>query len=148
VKPISECEVCGSKDANRKTKIDNAVLTVCDECVKFGEEIAVVEIKAAKKIIPRLEGLEQSVKSNFHLTIKNERVKRNLTQEELAKKLNEKASVMKRIEDGWEPPLNTIKKIERFFNIKLTEEVEEKRVETKASKAELTIGDVVEVNQS
>jgi putative transcription factor len=89
--------------------------------------------------------LEEAIKSNFHLLVKNERNKRNLTQEELAKKLNEKASIIKRVEDGWEPSIKIIKKLERFFNIKLTEEIEEKQIERKTDKKELTIGDVVEV---
>ena len=102
-------------------------------------------MREEKKIIPRLEEMEQAIKSNFHLLIKNERTKRGLTQEELAKKLNEKASIIKRIEDGWEPPINTIKKFERFFNIKLTEEMEEKQIENKSDRKELTIGDIIEV---
>ena len=89
--------------------------------------------------------MEHAIKTNFHLLIKNERNKRSLTQEELAKKLNEKESIIKRIEDGWEPPFNTIKKLERFFNVKLTEELEEKQIEKKTDKAELTIGDIIEV---
>jgi putative transcription factor len=140
-----ECEICGSRKADRKTRVDNAILTVCNECVSFGEEIPTVELREDKRIIPRLEEMEQIVKSNFHLTVKNERAKRNLTQEELAKKLNEKASVIKRIEDGWEPPINIIKKLERFFDIDLTEEIEEKQIEKRAEKKDLTIGDIVEV---
>jgi len=118
---------------------------VCDECVKFGEEVPIIELRAVKKIIPKLEGMENVIKPNFKNLIKNERTRRNLTQEELAKKLNEKASIIKRIEDGWEPSLITIKKLENFFNIKLTEELEEKQIEKKTDKKELTIGDVVEV---
>ena len=89
--------------------------------------------------------MEGAIKTNFHLLIKNERAKRSLTQEELAKKLNEKASLIKRVEEGWEPPLSMIKKLERFFNIELTEEIEEKQIESKTDRKELTIGDVVEV---
>jgi putative transcription factor len=89
--------------------------------------------------------MEEAIKTNFHLLIKNERAKRSLTQEELAKKLNEKASLIKRVEEGWEPPLSIIKKLERFFNIELTEEIEEKQIESKTDRKELTIGDVVEV---
>jgi uncharacterized protein (TIGR00270 family) len=70
----------------------------------------------------------------------------NLTQEQLAKKLNEKSSVIKRIEEGWEPPPTLIRKIEKFFNIKLTEEIEEKPLNKKTEKKKLTIGDVVEVS--
>jgi len=90
--------------------------------------------------------METTIKSNFHLLVKNERTKRNLTQEELAKKLNEKESIIKRIEDGWEPSLDVIKKLERFFNINLTEEIEEKQIEKKTDKTELTIGDIVEIH--
>ena len=143
---MGECEICGSIDANRRTRIDNAILSVCGECVKFGEEIPLIEVRKEKKFIPRLEEMQQSIKSNFYSQIKNERVKKNLTQEELAKKLNEKVSVIKRIEEGWEPSLNTISKLEKFFKIKLTEELEEKRLEKKECKTELTIGDVVEVH--
>ena len=141
---MSECELCGSKNATRKTKIDGAILTACEDCVRLGEEIPIVELISDKKKIPKLDLLE-SIKPNFYVLIKNERAKRNLTQEDLAKKLNEKSSVIKRIEDGWEPSINVIKKIERFFNIKLTEEVEEKQVEKKTENTKLTIGDVIEI---
>lgn len=111
----------------------------------FGEEIPIVELREEKRIIPKLEEMEQAIKSNFRLLVKSERAKRNLTQEDLAKKLNEKVSLIKRVEEGWEPPLNIVKKLERFFNIELTEELEEKQIESKTDKTELTIGDVVEV---
>ncbi len=111
----------------------------------FGEEIPIVELREEKRIIPKLEEMDQAIKSNFRLLVKSERAKRNLTQEDLAKKLNEKVSLIKRVEEGWEPPLNIVKKLERFFNIELTEELEEKQIESKTDKTELTIGDVVEV---
>jgi len=43
------CEVCGSKNANRKAKIEKAILTVCNECVKLGEEIPTFIKKETKK---------------------------------------------------------------------------------------------------
>ena len=69
----------------------------------------------------------------------------NLKQEDLAKKLNEKLSVIKRVEEGWEPTPILISKLEKFFNIKLTENAQEKSLEKKTKKEKLTIGDVVEV---
>ena len=142
---MSECELCGSKNANRKTKIDNAIMTTCEDCVRFGQEIPTVELRQVRKVVAPLAGMEKSIKSDFHKIIKSERARRNLTQEELAKKLNEKPSIIKRIEDGWEPSINTLKKFEKFFNIKLTEEVEEKQIEKKTDRNILTIGDVAEV---
>ena len=142
---MGECELCGSKKANRKIKIDESILSVCENCIKFGEEIPIIEFKSVKKRIPKIEELEKVIKSNFRLLIRDAREKMNLTQEQLAKKLNEKASLIKRIEDGWEPSLGLVKKLEKFFNIQLTEEVEEKSVEKKADRKKLTIGDIVEV---
>ncbi len=69
-----------------------------------------------------------------------------LKQENLAKKINEKMSTIKRVEEGWEPPSSLIKKLEKFFNIKLTEKPEEKSLEKKTDKKKLTVGDVVEIS--
>ena len=141
---ITECELCGSDKANRKTRIDGAVLTVCEKCVDFGEEIKPVELKIVKRI-PKLETVD-ILKPNFNEIIRNSRSKMNLKQEELAKKLNEKLSTIKRVEEGWEPTPILISKLEKFFNIELTENPEDKKMEKKASKERLTIGDVVEIH--
>ena len=140
-----ECELCGSK-ATRKAKVEGIVLNVCDDCVKFGKEIPTIEFRRTKKKIPKIEGLEQVLIKDFHKLIRKSREKMNLTQEELAKKLKEKASVIKRIEEGWKPPLKLINKIEKFFDIKLREEIEEKVLDKKSNSTNLTIGDVVEVS--
>ncbi len=138
-----ECEVCGSKSANRKIKAEGAILNVCDECVKFGQEIPKIEIRQIKKTaLP--EQVEEGLKPDFYSIIKREREKRNLTQTQLAKKLNEKASIIKRVEEGWEPSLALIKKLERFFNIKLLEKIKEGKTK-KMERKELTIGDIVQI---
>jgi putative transcription factor len=142
---MSECEICGSGKANRKTKIDNAILTVCDKCVSFGEEIKPPAIRIIKKQIPKLEEPEEVLKPNFSEIIKMSREKMRLKQDELAKKLNEKSSVIKRVEEGWDPSPSLISKLEKFFNIELTESPEDKKLEKKTSKERLTIGDVVEI---
>ena len=137
--------MCGSDKANRKTRIDGAVLTVCEKCVGFGEEIRPIEMKIMKKPIPKLE-MGDILKQNFNIIISNSRSKMNLKQEDLAKKLNEKLSIIKRVEEGWEPTPILISKLEKFFNIELTENPEDKKLEKKTSKERLTIGDVVEIH--
>jgi putative transcription factor len=138
--------LCGSGKANRKTRIDNAILTVCNKCIGFGEEIRPPAIKIIKKQIPKLEEPEEILKTNFSEIIKKSREKMRLKQSELAKKLNEKSSVIKRVEEGWDPSPSLINKLEKFFNIELTESQEEKKLESKKSKEKLTIGDVVEIS--
>jgi putative transcription factor len=142
---MNECEICGSDKAERKTKIDKAILTVCDKCVSFGEEIRPPQMKI-KKAISKLEETEEILKSNFSEMIRLSREKMRLRQDELAKKLNEKSSVIKRVEEGWDSSPSLISKLEKFFNIKLTESPGESKLETKRKKEKLTIGDVVEIS--
>ena len=143
---MNECEICGSKDARRKTKIDKAILTVCDKCVGFGEEIRPPAIMKIRKNIPKIEEPEEVLKSDFSDIIRKAREKTGLKQDALAKKLNEKSSVIKRLEEGWEPSPILINKLEKFFNIKITETTGESSSGKKAKKEKLTIGDVVEID--
>ena len=70
----------------------------------------------------------------------------NLTREEFAKKIKERESVIKRVEsEDMRPDDELIKKIEKFLGIKLRIPYEEKHIEKKEVKGELTLGDVVEL---
>ena len=82
---------------------------------------------------------------DFHKVIRKSREKKKLTQEELAKKLNEKLSIIKRLEDGWRPSNKLIDKLEKFFKIKIREKAVELLHEKKANNKNLTIGDIVEI---
>lgn len=143
---MNECEICGSGKASRKTKIDKAILTVCDKCVGFGEEIRPPAIMKIRKNIPRIEEPEEVLKLGFSDIIRKSREMKGLKQDELAKKLNEKSSVIKRVEEGWDPSPSLINKLEKFFSIELTENPEEKKLDSKKKKEKLTIGDVVEIS--
>lgn len=142
---ITECEICGNK-ATRKAKIESAVLSVCNECVKLGKEIIKIKPKP-KKPATLPEELNLIIKDNFSFLIRQNREKKQLTQEQLASSIKEKASIIKRMEDGWEPPLSVIKKLERFFDIKLMGEISEEKITKKEEKEELTIGDVIKVKE-
>ncbi|MFH1229072.1 MAG: multiprotein-bridging factor 1 family protein [Candidatus Aenigmatarchaeota archaeon] len=140
-----ECELCGSKNATRKTKIDSVILATCEQCTSFGQELARVELSSANKIIPILE-TGGVIVPNFNELIRKARSDKGLTQEDAAKMLNEKSSILKRIEDGWEPPTATIKKLEKFFGLRLIEEQKEENVKRASGKSTLTIGDIADVN--
>lgn len=99
-----------------------------------------------RKHVPKIEESSDVLKPNFSKIIRKSRERSGLKQNELAKKLNEKLSVIKRTEEGWEPSPSLISKLEKFFNIKLTENLEENGLEKKAKKEKLTIGDVVEID--
>jgi len=139
---MAECELCGAK-ATRKTKVEGAILNVCDKCVSFGLEVNPPKFAVAKKALAVID-TGNPIKSDFNVLIRNARDKMRLTQDDLAVKLSEKLSIIKRVEEGWEPSPTLISKLEKFFNIKLTEEIEDTVIK-KTGKEKLTIGDIVEI---
>jgi putative transcription factor len=141
-----ECEVCGKTKATTKAKIEGSILDVCDECVAFGREIPTIEIKPKKEVKKNFEEMEREFVEDFKEIVKGERFNLGLTQKDLAREIGEKTSVIRRIESGWEPPLNVIRKLERVFSVKLMEELKEEKAKGKKTRKELTIGDVVEVS--
>lgn len=133
-----------------RAEIEGTILEVCENCLKFGEnlgEIQTSEVKAPVKI--KSEIREETVfVDNYGELIVESRKKMNLTREEFAKKINERESLIKRIEsEKMRPDDKLTEKIERFLGIKLKQLFESKHLEKKPMKGELTLGDIVEVKE-
>ncbi|MBU4190217.1 MAG: TIGR00270 family protein, partial [Candidatus Thermoplasmatota archaeon] len=76
--------------------------------------------------------------------IKDARTKTNLTPEDLGKRINEKKTIITKIESGnMKPDENLVKKLEKTLNIKLMEKTKTEKVETKKTGGGLTIGDLI-----
>lgn len=150
------CELCGREvKGNLKTvKIEQAIMRVCHYCARYGVEVPKVEAKRIRSYKPpSISTKEQVLTGNveivddYALRIKKAREEYGLTQELLARRINEKLSVIKRIEAGrLTPPLELARKLERVLKIYLIRPVEAK-VESAWSfrKPELTFGDVAEL---
>lgn len=83
---------------------------------------------------------------DYNERLRNAREDRGLSQEELAKKLNEKASVIRKLEHGDVLPSDEVqKKLERELDISLTDEVgnEDSEWSSDAASDGYTLGDVV-----
>lgn len=144
-----ECEICGKKEKLLKTKIEGTILNVCKTCSKYGSGIQnISEKKYHKKIkynSANEDSLEESIVSNYNIIVKNKREKLNLKQEDLAKQINEKISVIQHIENKkLEPSLKLSKKLERFLNIKLIEKFKSNyKINTEHNDEVLTLGDII-----
>lgn len=115
---MTECEICG-KEATQKVVIDGIILDVCDECAKFGKPISLT-LKKQKRKTKEIPESSKYIDSNYPKILKKAREKMKLKIKEVAKKLNEKESIIARIERGdLTPPLNLARKLERFFGVKL-----------------------------
>ena len=145
--------MCGSPGKLYKAVIEDAELTVCHECSKFGKVIGVVKQEDTREIKAKAaENISQPEKidvitSDYAEKIRKKREQLGLKQEEFAKKINEKESLIQKIESGhFEPPISIAKKIESFLKIKLVEEHEETHEHHKASKTDtFTIGDFIKI---
>ncbi|HET7323953.1 MAG TPA: multiprotein bridging factor aMBF1 [Halococcus sp.] len=170
-----QCEMCGAETASPTTvKIEGAELDVCENCVDFGTE---VEQQSTESTSTKYSTTSESsgspepsgssggssrsrrhdmfddmeeVVQDYDERIRNAREAAGLSQEDLAKELNEKASLIRKLERGASLPSDSIqKKLERRLDISLTEGgIDDTEWEGGASTGEYTLGDVVQRKDS
>ena len=144
--------MCGSEGKLYKTIIEDAQLNVCHECSKFGKVTAIVEqkdatIKESKSNQELQTEVMEIIVEDYAEKIRKKRESLGLKQEEFAKKISEKESLIQKIESGHlEPSLGLAKKIGSFLKIKLTEEHEETHEKQSKTKTDsFTIGDFIKI---
>lgn len=150
------CDLCGKADESLyKALIEDVELNACSKCSKFGKVLGQIKkpitskIKQPKKQIttlPEEEKIELLVE-NYSEIIKKRREALHLTQKEFAKKINEKESIIHKIEIGsLVPPLELARKLEKFLGIKLIEKYEERHESAKKQRPEgFTLGDFIKL---
>ena len=135
--------------------MEGSEVTVCSNCKQFGIEKATTVSQAGitkvvlkkKRSIGKIEFTEELVE-NYNLIIRREREKRGWSQEKLAKMIQEKESLIKKIENAEiVPEPEVIEKLERVLNVKLRERVPDIKLDTKRKTQVLTLGDVVVVKK-
>lgn len=160
------CELCGKDSKQTKTVfIEGTQLKVCKECEKFGETSG--GSGPAKKgeapnraiVSERLQARERRMRTkdvyqeetttdlapDYPQKIRDARMAHEWKQEDLAARLNERASVVAKLESGTiRPNDDLIKKLERTLGVKLMEKVTVVKPEAGhgASKG-LTLGDLM-----
>jgi putative transcription factor len=165
-----QCEVCGRKIIGKSYNviIERAKLTVCNECAKLGKTY--YEEPKPKTTLPRLKTKAaplrvQSKKpqapvvdtslelvENYDVKIRQAREKIGLSHEELGKRINEKVSLLRKIETGKMTPDNRLATmLEHALKVKLIVQAKEETVpQTKVAKIaghELTLGDLIELGK-
>ena len=141
--------MCGAETASPKTiKVEGAELDVCDNCVDFGTEVKTQQSSSTSTKYSTSSssgkssgssGTSQSssggsrsrpsdmfddmdeVAQDYDDRIRSARESRGLSQEDLAKELNEKASLIRKLERGDMLPSDSVqKKLEKKLEISLT----------------------------
>lgn len=151
--------MCGKDTDLFLTEIEGTELKVCDRCGKHGRVIR--RVAQPKRVKPKAEGkavakteepeIIESIVDDYGMLIKKKREKLGMTQEELAKRIAERESLIQKIEnENVEPSIALARKLERFLKIKLVEEIEDKKiafVKEKGKGDAFTLGDFVRVRK-
>ncbi|MFB6200234.1 MAG: multiprotein bridging factor aMBF1 [Candidatus Nanohaloarchaea archaeon] len=99
---MASCELCGkSTDSLKKVKIEGAKLKVCDSCSDMGEEVETPSKKRKKKKKKQKTGSRTSqdtLHPEYGSRVKQAREDKQLSIQELADDLNEKQSLISKVE--------------------------------------------------
>jgi putative transcription factor len=153
---MPECERCGRKAKLALVMIEGAEMYLCPDCSRFGKPI---ERKPDPKpaIRPRpapsfqrpkkpdaLSKREKELTDDYPMRIQRAREKMGLSREDLGRKINERVSIISKLEHGEMHPSDTlIKKLEKTLNITLLEEVEDITYTPKAESSGMTLADFI-----
>jgi putative transcription factor len=136
-----ECQICGGAIWGKgfKVLLEGATITVCQSCAQNGTIVQNrnntfhqnKRVYSKPSQTPKTQRFKSREFENLEIIadydkiISNIRNKQGLNQDQFAQKLNEKPSLMKRIESGKvEPTIQLAKKIESVYGIKLTKEID------------------------
>lgn len=167
------CEMCGRKILGKPFKviIEGAKLTVCTDCSKHGtltweEEPKPKTVTKPKGPRPPLTILVKKqpetaptattveLVEDYDAKIRRAREKLGLSHEDLGKRLNEKVSLLRKIETKKMTPDNVLAtKLERTLKVKLIIPTSEEKIKVPAAKMlkmpnrELTLGDLIKIDK-
>ena len=148
---MTVCELCGKDTEVSRALVEGSELNVCEACGRFGKMLRkpVFRAPAPKSAVPRAPEPVEVVVSDYAVKIRTAREKSGMTQKEFALKLNEKESIIHKLENGlFVPPIDMAKKLERLLRIKLVEIEQEEKTDTqKRSSGALTIGDIINIKK-
>jgi putative transcription factor len=118
----------------------------------LGKPSARIPVMQQKKKTEIKVEITQEITEDYTLKIRQARERLGLTHEELAKKINEKTSVIGKLETGKIQPSNILAtKLEHALKIKLLTPITEEKAATLAPKTanrEVTLGDLIKLDKT
>ncbi|MDY6788504.1 MAG: multiprotein bridging factor aMBF1 [Candidatus Nanohaloarchaea archaeon] len=150
------CEMCGSNAELKRTKVEGAVLKLCSDCQDAGKVMSTSTSRNSSG--SRSKGSKRKPKRqrehlvpDFGEKVKKERESKGWSIERLADIMNEKESVVHRVESGkLKPDKKLAGKFKKYLDVKLytrSGDVGYGQEEDTGSGGKATIGDVAEVRK-
>ena len=160
------CELCGADVPRLKNvAIDATILSVCTDCSRFGDEVATPALRQStmppiiaqrlemrqRRMTPRdvyTQAGELELAEDFPARIRQAREARGWKQADLGAKINERVSVIAKLESGAISPGDAlVRKLERELGIKLKERVEPVAAKKQAVGGGITLGDLIKMRE-
>jgi putative transcription factor len=119
---MTSCELCGREvDSLKKVKIEGATLKACDSCAEMGEEVKTKsKSKKKKKKTRKKRSSEDVLVNDYGERIKSARESEQLSIAEVADDLNEKESLISKIEkQDLKPDKPLADKLSKKFGVTL-----------------------------
>ena len=161
-----ECEICGKPVPEHnpiRAKIEGSVMVVCKECSKLGtiqkappkpkfrqQPKGKKQNKTQNRNYSRKDEPSEELIEDFEIEIRKARESKNWSREDLGRKINERVSVITRIETGkMTPDTKLTKKLEKALNIKLLEKVNNVDLNQfiNSSSGERTLGNIMKIKR-
>ncbi len=161
------CELCGADVPRLKNvAIDATILSVCADCSRFGDEVSTPALRQStmppiiaqrletrqRRMTPRdvfTQAGELELAEDFPQRIRQAREARGWKQADLGAKINERVSVIAKLESGAISPGDAlVRKLERELGIKLKERVEPVAVKKQATGSGVTLGDLIKMREN
>ena len=147
---MSECNLCGQEYGQlNKAEVEGTIVDVCNNCLRFGRKIEVPQqiYKIKKKIdFKSLEQEDILIVSGYGEKMKKARESLGLSRVQLAEKMKEKESVIKRLEEEkMEPDEKLMIRIEKLLGVNISEKYQEMKLSRSKDKRKLTVGDMIKV---
>lgn len=152
---MPSCDMCGKEDQLVTAEIEGTTMEVCKSCAKFGQiiqkpkPIILKKEKSKPKIILPEKEIILVIVEDYGNRIKNKREQLGLKQEELAKKIGIKESLLHKIESHhFKPSIELARSLEKYLSIKLVAQHEEVHKRKEMGKGDtFTIGDFIKIKE-
>jgi len=146
-----QCPICGGLiwSKGQKVLIEGAKITVCESCAHYGLKVEEKQYRKERVISPpkKRNNISKQFSSkkdyiddieivkDYASIIRKARNSLELNQDQFAQKLNERPSLLRRIESGKvAPTIKLAKKIEQVYHLKILKKVDETEVSTNKDK--------------
>ncbi len=146
---MASCDMCGKETGLVTAEVEKVEMKVCQNCARFGT------IKRAADSTPIRQKMMHReptfrLKASYAAVLRQAREKQGLSQEDFARFLQEKESIVAKWEQGrMQPSVEVARRLEKTLGVALVEEeAEQSFVQEKMPKGDgFTLGDFMKVRK-